>query len=197
MSTWVLVGIGALVVGFVAAGSARTDGYKGGLKRARRGGEIAPLVEAIERSPGGDQVTRWDHAVSTLWQAYERETAALLIMEGLRRTDADVLHYWMQKVLEVEPEIAAEVLDRDELVRHFRPQAAARCGRAGVRVRLTVEQAPHIPSQPPPPRRRHGRRPDPRRADRAAAVRRSGLPAHPVAQGHPGAQPLGGHPPAV
>lgn len=130
MSTWIWVALGTVVVGFVAAG-ARGDQIKRAMKVARRTGEVADLVAAIEATPGKDRATRWDQAISDLWQGYHREAAAKLVVEAVQRSDADIIHYWIQRVLEVEPEVAADVFTREFIADYFRPQVAARCGKAG------------------------------------------------------------------
>ncbi|MEL6179418.1 MAG: hypothetical protein AAFS10_10715 [Myxococcota bacterium] len=124
------LGVGVLVIGFVAAGS-RPGRLKRALQHARRTGELAPVVEAIERTPRPSQPNAWDQALSELWRAYERELAARLVMEAARRSDADIVQYWIRQVLEVEPEIAREVFTPSFVNEYFDPLVASRCGRGG------------------------------------------------------------------
>jgi hypothetical protein len=131
MSTWLLVGIGAAVVGFVAVGSRRGQSFSGALQRAKRQGELDGLIQAIERAPKIEQATLWDQAIGRLWQSYERQTAARLAREAVQRSDAQILQYWLKQIMEVEPEIAAEVFDQAFLLAFFQPEVAKSCGRCG------------------------------------------------------------------
>lgn len=131
MSSWLWIAFGVFVVGFIAAGTWRPGGMRRALAHARRTGDVAQIVVHIEQSPGSDRATMWDNAIGELWQAYAREAAARLIVEATSRSDAQVLQYWIRQVLEIEPEIAAEVFDQEYLEAHFKPDVAAQCGRCG------------------------------------------------------------------
>ena len=129
MSSWIWVVLGTVVFGFVAGASIKL-GRKDPVKVALKTGELGPLLESIESSVG-DRATTWDKHISTLWNAYERETAAKLVVEGARSCDADILQYWIRQVIEVEPEIATETFTPEFLEACFNADAANRCGRKG------------------------------------------------------------------
>ena len=130
MSGWVWIGVGVLVVGFVAVGS-RPGRMRRALKLARETGDLTLVVEAIERTPRLEQPNAWDQALSELWRAYERELAAQLVIEAARRSDADIVQYWIQQVLTVEPMIAREVFTQEFVTEFFDPLVASKCGRGG------------------------------------------------------------------
>lgn len=130
MTTWIIVAVCVVVVGYVATGPARQDDYKKAMEIARKTGNIDPLIEALiaDDDKAG---TKWNTAISTLWQAYAREAAAMVVVAGVKHCDAKILHYWVQQVMEIEPEIAREQFDMAFLQEHFDPSKASQCGRCG------------------------------------------------------------------
>ena len=131
MSSWMWIVLGAVTLGIIAYGTLRAGGLRGALAQARRTGDLTGVVLAVERVAEAERPTKWDAAINDLWQTYEREAAARLITEAAQRTNADIVHYWIAQVLQVEPEIAATVFTQEFLDAHFDPDAAARCGRCG------------------------------------------------------------------
>ncbi len=131
MMVLIWVAIGVVVTAAVILGSKSKSGLARGLVKARATGEVGGLVAAIEASPVASRATLWDQAIGALWADYAREAATNLIMAGAQRSDADILQYWIQRVMEVEPEIAEAYFSEDFLAEHFRPQVAAGCGRCG------------------------------------------------------------------
>lgn len=128
---WALLTLGVVVVGFVAVGSTRATTMSSVLGRARKTGEVEAIVSLIEKMSSERQPTGWNHAIESLWRSYHRETAALLIVQGALRHDADILQYWIQQTMMVEPEIAEAHFTPEFLQTCFRPQVAASCGRSG------------------------------------------------------------------
>lgn len=98
--------------------------------QTKASGDIAPILSAIGPDKEADP-TLWDMAINALWQAHAREAAADLIVVSIEKNDADVLHFWAQKVMEVEPEIARERFSEDFLKNKFRPEGASCCGKCG------------------------------------------------------------------
>jgi len=130
----VLYWVAPLLVGlvaFVSIGAVRPGGLRRGMRLARRTGDITAVVAAIEKMSPETRETHWDHAINALWQVYDREAAAALVVEAAKRCDAGIIHYWVQQVLQVEPEIAQETFTLEFLEAHFDPAAAASCGRCG------------------------------------------------------------------
>ncbi len=126
-----LIAGGVVATVAVVLSSKSKNGLARSLVRARATGEVGGLVAAIEASPAASRATLWDQAIGALWADYAREAATHLIMAGAQRSDADILQYWIQRVMEVEPEIAHEFFSDDFLTVYFRPQVAAGCGKCG------------------------------------------------------------------
>jgi hypothetical protein len=116
-----------LVVGRFVLGNASTTSWT---EHAVATGDLDSLIEHIEASPSGEHPTKWDQAIKALWQSYNRETAARLVIESAKRCDAPIIQYWIRQVLEVEPELAARHFSEEFLAQHFRPDVAARCGKS-------------------------------------------------------------------
>jgi hypothetical protein len=126
---WWLVFVIAAVVFVLRRFGANGMGKE--LDRAHRTGELAGLVAVIAASPVHQQPTLWDQAIGSLWNEYARETATRLVMEAAARSDAAIVQFWINKVMEVEPEIAFTFFTEDFLASYFRPEIAAQCGRRG------------------------------------------------------------------
>jgi len=115
MDTWVIVGAGAAAVGIagLAAWMMRPpDALKAAVAAARESGEVAPIVEAIKARGLADKPNVWHQTLDTLWNDYERELAARLVVEAGVFHSNDMLQSWIQRVIEVEPEIAMETFTR-------------------------------------------------------------------------------------
>ena len=126
---WLVIGV--IVTAAIILSSKSKGGLARSLVKARATGEVGGLVAAIEASPEASRATLWDQAIGALWADYAREAATHLIMAGAQRSEADILQYWIQRVMEVEPELAHEHFSEDFLAEYFRPQVAAGCGRCG------------------------------------------------------------------
>jgi hypothetical protein len=130
-----LVGFSLVAVFTIALVLIRTvtksSDLEAALARARETGEVAPLADVIAEMPDDRQPTEWNQALDDLWQSYHREEAAQLVVEAARRSDATILQYWMQQVVQVEPRIADAVFTDNFLETHFDPEVASRCGSSG------------------------------------------------------------------
>ncbi len=109
---------------------------RGGLGRHVEGflkdGDVAALVTHIETLAPDAQPTAYNSALLRIWGAYERRGAARLIREmGARVGEASIAQYWIQRTLEVEPEIAREVFDDEWLRSFYDPAVAQKCGSFG------------------------------------------------------------------
>ena len=122
-----LFGVAVLVV-VVAAYARRGLSYP--LSRAMAG-EVGPYVSYVMKAPEKKRANLWDQGISRLWRGYRRETAMELMKVAAVKSPAPVVHFWIRQALEIEPEMAAEVLGEEFLREHFRPDVAARCGRVG------------------------------------------------------------------
>lgn len=132
MDTWMWIAIGACALfGFVAVNKVRPMSLDRGLEIARKEGDFSPLIEVIERGNLEQQATLWNQVFDRLWKAYDREIVAQLVVEAAMRCDADILQYWIQKVLEIEPEIAQDVFSPAFLIGFFKPDVAAKQGKCG------------------------------------------------------------------
>ncbi len=131
MSTWIWITLGTVVVGLVAGTSLRPKGLSHAIKTARRTGDLSAIVGHIEHLPEAARPTTWDNAIGQLWRAYERETAARLVIEAGLRSDAEIVQYWIRQVMEVEPEIAMAVFTPEFLNSCFNPSVASSMGRCG------------------------------------------------------------------
>lgn len=125
------IAIGLAVLLFLGRMAFETSQLEDALAEARSSGDLEGLVEAVEAAPADKRPTKWDYALDQLWNAYERETAAELVVEAAPRSDATILQYWIQEVLQVEPKIADRVFSEEFLERHFDPEVASRCGKSG------------------------------------------------------------------
>jgi hypothetical protein len=130
MEMW--IGI-ALVLGCLAwvLSKVFAGGVRGALAHAHRSGDVAPLADAMRQVPEGARPTKWDFVIGSMWRAYRREQAAVLVVAATAQTDADIVQYWIKQVIEVEPEIAQSVFTPQFLSEHFKPEIAQRCGKRG------------------------------------------------------------------
>ena len=103
--------------------------FRSAVEQAKRSGEVAGIVAAVEAEPEKKHPNLWDQSISTLWQEYHRETAVLLMVAAARRSDAPVVQFWLKKAMDVEPELATEHFTEEFLEEFFRPEVAAKCGR--------------------------------------------------------------------
>lgn len=97
----------------------------------RRSGTPSPVVAVISQAPEDERPNLWNQAISKLWQTYDRREAAELVVEAVQTSDATILQYWMNQILEVEPDIASEVFDQAFIDEHYDPDVASRCGPSG------------------------------------------------------------------
>lgn len=131
-SMWMWAAGGAAVA-LVVGPALRPNPRRRALAVARTTGELTPIVELIEgKKTQLGKVDAWDQLFLELWQRYDRELAAKLIMEITPRyPDTRIIHHWVGQVLQIEPELAAEVFTQEFLATHFRPELAMQCGKCG------------------------------------------------------------------
>lgn len=92
-------------------------------------GDLSPLRAALARSAGP---TDYDQVLKRLWNGYHRAEAAELAKDfASRHRGAAVSQYWLRKVMEDEPGIAAKAFDDAFLAQWYDPQVAASCGKCG------------------------------------------------------------------
>lgn len=101
------------------------------LNSMRQGGSPSPVLAVVSQAPDDKRPDLLNQAISGLWQSYDRRKAALLVKEAVQVSNATVLQYWMNQVLEVEPDIAEDVFDQAFIDQHYNPEVAERCGPSG------------------------------------------------------------------
>lgn len=131
MSGAIWMGLAVVAAAFILK-SLLTSNIDRAMRDAVQRDSISPIVEAIEAKPEDSRVTLLNHTLKRLWESYHRELAARLVRQmAPALSGASITHYWIQKCLEVEPEMSSEHLDMEFLVEHYRPDLAAGCGAAG------------------------------------------------------------------
>lgn len=92
-------------------------------------GDLAPLRTALARSAAP---TDYDQVLKRLWNGYHRVEAAEVAKDfASRHKGAAVSQYWLRKVMEDEPGIAAKAFDDSFLAQWYDPGVAASCGKCG------------------------------------------------------------------
>lgn len=131
MSTTVVALVGVVFVVALVLPIVRPRGIDGLLRQVRKTGDLRPLAVALTTAPEAKRADTIDQTFTRLWNGYERDTAAKLLVEIAPQSDAMIVQYWMRQVLEIEPEIAAEVFSMEFVEEHFNPEVASKCGRCG------------------------------------------------------------------
>ncbi len=109
----------------------RPRGIDGLMRDAKRTGDLSPLAAMLAAAPEKTQADKIDQTCIKLWNSYEREATARLLVEIAPQSDAPIVQYWIKQVLEIEPEIAAQVFTVGFMEEQFRPDVASKCGRCG------------------------------------------------------------------
>lgn len=130
MSTPLLLIASAFFIALVAVPLLRPNPLARALVRAKQG-DLSPLLALVDAAPKNAQPDLWDQAITQLWQRYERETVAKILVAAAPRSDAKIIQHWLRQLMEIEPEIAQEQLTADFLAAHFKPDVAAKCGKCG------------------------------------------------------------------
>ncbi len=128
-SLWMIL-LGVAVVALVVGPMSRPGGLTRALARAKVTGDLEAVVAHVERLTPSAQADAWHQVMARLWERYDRELAARLMVEAAPRCDAKIVQYWIRQALEIEPEIAQEVFTPMFLATHFRADDAAQCGKA-------------------------------------------------------------------
>ncbi|MBR4986825.1 MAG: hypothetical protein IKY83_13920 [Proteobacteria bacterium] len=127
-STWILVAVGALFIIGLLALSFRGNAVSKATRVAIKTHDVGPVIAAIDEDKSGDMATSYNSAIKSLWDAYDRETAADLIKAFLERCDSKpIAQHWLKTVTEVEPEIARKKLGEEFIIKHTNEAAAAAC----------------------------------------------------------------------
>jgi len=126
MSVWIVIAVALLLLWMA---SARRNPLSL-VPAAVRSGDLAPLRTALETTRAGPN--DYDQVLKRLWNGYHREQAAEIAKDfATRHRAAPVSQYWLRKVMEDEPAIAASVFDEAFLARWYDPGVAATCGKCG------------------------------------------------------------------
>lgn len=92
-------------------------------------GDLGPALEALGKAA---EPTEYHRVIKRLWDGYHRQEAAKVARVYLERhKDAPTAHYWIKRVLQDEPDIAAEYLDTTFLDAFYDPGVACKCGTYG------------------------------------------------------------------
>ena len=119
-----LIGAGAIMASRLSLNNAR--------KLSVSSKSTAPALDWIHQCPPKKQATQYHHAITFLWKHYERPLAAALIQSFLEEhPSTPVAHFWVQKLLSVEPAIGQRMLSSEFLEQRFKPELAACCGPTG------------------------------------------------------------------
>lgn len=123
---WLLLAIAGMVIALRLLGTGKLGSA---LKQARKTGEVAGVIAAIEGTSEKKHPNMWDQAIGNLWEEYHREEAMDLMIAGARRTDAPIIQFWIKKALEVEPKMAEQQFSEEFLNTYYKPRIANKCGR--------------------------------------------------------------------
>jgi hypothetical protein len=131
MPAWIWIGLVAIIL-FLVLRSRLAPSIGSLATQAAKTGDLAPLLEGLEKKSPSAQPTAFNEAIRTLWNAHERRPALELIKElAVRHRDAKITQYWLGQALTIEPEIAVKVYSRTFVAEHYQPEVAAQCGPAG------------------------------------------------------------------
>jgi len=109
----------------------RPKGIDSLMRDAKRSGDLTPLAAMLAAAPENTQADKIDQTCTKLWNSYEREATARLLVEIAPLSCAPIVQYWIKQVLEIEPEIAAQVFTVGFMEEQFNPDVASKCGRCG------------------------------------------------------------------
>lgn len=88
------------------------------------------VVEAANRLDPSRQVDFYQQAITMLWEGWHRPLAIRVIRAfANNHSSSRICQFWLRQALEVEPDEAKKVLNRQFLKRHFNPEVAACCYR--------------------------------------------------------------------
>ena len=94
----------------------RPRGIDSLMKDAKRSGDLTPLAAMLAATPENARADKIDQACTKLWNAYEREATARLLVEVAPHSDAPIVQYWIKQVLEIEPTVASPGANPDDVV---------------------------------------------------------------------------------
>lgn len=129
------IGTAAIGVGLRHQSSARAKRpptLQRAITTAMKTGAIDPIGDAVSAMAEGQQVNGINHAITRLWEGWERETAIRLIREVTDHIPEElIVQFWLRKSLEVEPDLAAKYFSDTFLLAYYKPDVARRCGTGG------------------------------------------------------------------
>ena len=101
------------------------------LARAIDAADATPLLQALSALKPNTQPEAFNTTIRKLWDRYERDLAAQLIVAlGRDHSDKKIAQYWMRQLLTSEPRLA-KLLTPEFLAAHYNPEIAAQCGAVG------------------------------------------------------------------
>ncbi len=125
----IVIGILAATISLLRLLTSPTDKA---MKEALEKHDVTAILKAIDSLRPQSRKTALNHAISRMWENYERQLATDLIMELAKRYgDSLIAQYWLKQLITVEPQIARQRLPQDFIQTHYRPELAAQCGPVG------------------------------------------------------------------
>ncbi len=130
--TYLVIGFGILFVVTLILMNVKGNAIGKAVKSCRVTHDVAPVIAAIDEDKTVDVPTVYNSAIKSLWDAYDRETAAKLIKALVERNDtAPISQFWLKTVMDVEPDIARKTLGNDFIQSHYNEGIASKCGGCG------------------------------------------------------------------
>lgn len=93
---------------------------------------ISALVMEGQKLEESAQPSFFLQSIEQLWNRWHRDLAAELVRDFVLMFPEEKLgQYWLQQILEIEPEIAEKLLYQEFLEVYYKPTIAAGCGAVG------------------------------------------------------------------
>lgn len=123
---WIAIGVAAVII--ISLLLRKDGGLAALLKEAVADGNIDKLVEAAAQMPEGQRFMHYQKAISSLWEDWHRGLAIRLIkVFAVGYSDEKICQYWLRQAMEVEPDLAASIFDKEFLEQYFIPEVAKEC----------------------------------------------------------------------
>ncbi|MBO5753102.1 MAG: hypothetical protein J6S69_05325 [Proteobacteria bacterium] len=127
--TYIIIAIAVIVViGFIIS-MLRGNELSKAIKLTKEDDDPQHIIDAIDNDKTADVPTVYNQCIKSFWDAYDREVATKLVKALAERDDqAKITQHWLKTVIEVEPELARNILGAEFIQNHFDPDVAAQCG---------------------------------------------------------------------
>lgn len=126
---WIAIGIAVLVI---IIWRMMIPSLSGVINEAKEKNDITPIVEAVDQLKPSAQPAAYNHAIRRIWDDYERPLAITLVKELARKHHSTLIaQYWLKQVMQVEPQMAREQIDKEFFEKYYQAELAAQCGPVG------------------------------------------------------------------